>query len=83
VPVSILELAQRVIARVNSNATIDFQSYADAYDDSFEDIRRRVPDLSRIQKAIGFKPTKDLDTIIDAVAEHQRALASGASMPSR
>ena len=75
VPVSILELAQRVIARVNPNATIDFQSYADAYDDSFEDIRRRVPDLSRIFDAIGYKPTKDLDAIIDAVAEHQQALS--------
>jgi UDP-glucose 4-epimerase len=81
VPISILELAQRVIARVNPNATIDFQSYAEAYDDSFEDIRRRVPDLTRIQKAIGFKATKDLDAIIDAVAEHQQALASGASKP--
>jgi UDP-glucose 4-epimerase len=81
VPISILELAQRVIARVNPNATIDFQSYAEAYDDSFEDIRRRVPDLTRIQKAIGFKATKDLDAIIDAVAKHQQALASGASTP--
>lgn len=81
VPVSILELAQRVIARVNPNAKIDFQSYAEAYDDSFEDIRRRVPDLTRIQKAIGFKATKDLDAIIDAVAEHQQTLATGASTP--
>jgi UDP-glucose 4-epimerase len=81
VPVSILELAQRVIARVNPNAKIDFQSYSEAYDDSFEDIRRRVPDLTRIQKAIGFKATKDLDAIIDAVAEHQQTLASGASTP--
>jgi UDP-glucose 4-epimerase len=74
VPVSILELAERVIARVNPDATIDFQSYSDAYDDSFEDIRRRVPDLTRIQEAIGFAATKDLDSIIDAVAQHQRAL---------
>ena len=74
VPVSILELAQRVIARVNPNAKIDFQSYAEAYDDSFEDIRRRVPDLSRIHEAIGYKPTQDLDAIIDAVAEHQQTL---------
>jgi UDP-glucose 4-epimerase len=75
VPVSILELAERVIARVNPDATIDFQSYSDAYDDSFEDIRRRVPDLTRIQEAIGFAATKDLDSIIDAVAQHQRALS--------
>jgi UDP-glucose 4-epimerase len=74
VPVSILELAQRVIARVNPQARIDFQSYADAYDESFEDIRRRVPDLTRIRTAIGYAPTKDLDSIIDAVARHQRVM---------
>lgn len=74
VPVSILELAQRVIARVNPHATIEFQSYSDAYDESFEDIRRRVPDLTRIREAIAYKPTKDLDAIIDAVAEHQQTL---------
>ncbi len=74
VPVSILELAERVISRVNRDAEIDFQSYADAYDESFEDIRRRVPDLTRIRDAIGYKPTKDLNAIIDAVADHQRNL---------
>ena len=52
VPVSIIELAQRVVARVNPQAKIEFQSYADAYDESFEDIRRRVPDLTRIREAI-------------------------------
>ena len=54
VPVSILDLAKKVVARVNPDAQISFQTYADAYDESFEDIRRRVPDLSRIQQAIGF-----------------------------
>lgn len=72
VPVSILELAERVVARVNPEAKIEFQSYREAYDDSFEDIRRRVPELARIREAIGYAPTKDLDAIIDAVAEHQR-----------
>lgn len=75
VPVTINELAKRVIARVNPKASIDYQSYRDAYDDSFEDIRRRVPDLTRITQTIGYAPTKDLDAIIDSVAEYQRALA--------
>ncbi|GAA5506596.1 dTDP-glucose 4,6-dehydratase [Novipirellula caenicola] len=74
VPVSILQLAQRVVERVNPKATIEFQTYADAYDDSFEDIRRRVPDLTRIREAIGYAPTKDLDGIIDAVAKYQSSL---------
>ncbi|MGB0595234.1 MAG: NAD-dependent epimerase/dehydratase family protein [Rubripirellula sp.] len=72
VPVSILELANRVIARVNPQSVVEFQSYSDAYDDSFEDIRRRVPDLSRIRAAIGYAPTKDLDAIIDSVAASTR-----------
>ena len=73
VPISIIELAKRVIGRVNPAATIDFQTYADAYDESFEDIRRRVPDLSRIERTIGYQPAKDLDAIIDSVAGYQKS----------
>lgn len=71
-PVSILQLAQRVIEKVNPAATIQFQSYREAYDDSFEDIRRRVPDLNRIRSAIGFEAQKTLDDIIDDVANAMR-----------
>jgi UDP-glucose 4-epimerase len=74
-PISILDLAKKVIGRVNPEATIKFQTYADAYDESFEDIRRRVPCLDRIADTIGWSPTSDLDAIIDAVAEHNRANA--------
>ena len=68
VPVSILQLAKTVQQRVNPNCQIEFQSYADAYDESFEDIRRRVPDLSRIRQTIGYEPTWDLSGIIDDIA---------------
>ena len=71
-PISILELAKRVIAAVGSKSTIEFQSYSAAYDDDFEDIRRRVPDLSRLCAAIGYQPTLDLDTIIQAVIDSKR-----------
>lgn len=71
-PVSILELAQRVRERVNPETEIQFQSYADAYDASFEDIRRRVPDLSRIRETIDYHPTHGLDAIIDSVAAAKR-----------
>lgn len=74
-PVSILELAQRVIQRVNPAATIQFQAYADAYDESFEDIRRRVPDLTRIRQTIDLRLARSLDEIIDAVAESMRSSA--------
>ncbi|WP_164101714.1 NAD-dependent epimerase/dehydratase family protein [Candidatus Laterigemmans baculatus] len=68
-PVSILELAEMVRSRVNPDTTIRFQSYADAYDESFEDIRRRVPDLTRIRETIGYQPKYDLEEIIDSVAK--------------
>lgn len=66
-PISIYEMAKRVIAIVNPQATIEFQSYAEAYDHDFEDVRRRVPDLSRIRETIGFKATRSLDDVIHDV----------------
>jgi UDP-glucose 4-epimerase len=72
-PVSILQLAQRVlgVAR-NGQGTITFQSYADAYDQDFEDVRHRAPDLSRLRKAIDFEPTYTLEAIIREVVQHVR-----------
>ena len=63
-PISILELAERVIELCESNSQIEFQSYTEAYDESFEDIRRRVPDLSRIREIIGDPNQHDMDQII-------------------
>lgn len=63
-PISILEMANRVIAIVNPASSIEFQSYSQAYDDDFEDIRRRVPDLTRIKQAIRYSPARCLDDII-------------------
>jgi UDP-glucose 4-epimerase len=71
-PISIRELAQRVIAAVNPALEIEFQSYADAYSEDFEDIRRRVPDLSRLRRTIDFQLEYDLDQIIAEVIEWQR-----------
>ncbi len=63
-PISILEMAKRVVEIVNPVAKIQFQSYSQAYDNDFEDIRRRVPDLTRIRQAIDYAPTLFLDDII-------------------
>lgn len=69
-PVSILELAERVLALTGSSSTIEFQSYAQAYDDDFEDIRHRIPDLTRLRNTIGSAPSSGLDTIVrDVVAD--------------
>ncbi len=63
-PVTILELANWVRRIVNPDASIQHQSYTDAYDQDFEDIRRRVPDLSRIREDIQYAPQKDIESII-------------------
>ena len=71
-PVSIRDLAQRVIAAVNPALEIEYQSYAAAYSEDFEDIRRRVPDLSRLRRTIVFQLQYDLDGIIAEVIAWQR-----------
>ena len=63
-PISILQLAERVIALTKSSSKVEFQSYHDAYDADFEDIRRRVPDLTRIRTTIGWQAKLSLDDII-------------------
>ena len=66
--VSIKALAEKVIATTKSQSVITYTSYSDAYTAGFEDIQRRVPDISKIKQAIGWVPTKDLETIIKDIA---------------
>ena len=66
--VSIKELAERVIATTKSQSVITYTPYSDAYPAGFEDIQRRVPDISKIKQAIGWAPTKDLEAIIRDIA---------------
>jgi UDP-glucose 4-epimerase len=72
-PITILQLARRVIAAVDPKLQVAFQSYTEAYDRDFEDVRSRIPDLTRLRQAIGFKPEFDMDTIIRDVLEDMRA----------
>jgi UDP-glucose 4-epimerase len=67
-PISILDLARRVIALTHSSSDIVFVPYDQAYAEGFEDMARRVPDTSRIQQAVGWKPQSTLDDIILDVA---------------
>jgi UDP-glucose 4-epimerase len=73
-PVSILDMAKKVIELVNPKASIEFQSYAQAYDEDFEDIRRRVPDLTRLKSAIEYEPRYSLEKIIKSVHDYQSRL---------
>jgi UDP-glucose 4-epimerase len=70
--VTILELAQRVRDRADSASEIRLIPYDQAYETGFEDFRRRVPSLSKIQAAIGWKPTRSLDETIDEIIAYYR-----------
>jgi UDP-glucose 4-epimerase len=70
--VSMNELARRVIALTGSKSAIQHIPYEQAYGLQFDDMRRRVPALEKIRNAIGFKPTRDLDQIIQSVIAHAR-----------
>jgi len=65
---TIKELALKVIKQTQSTSTIKFIPYSDAYPAGFEDMQRRVPDISKIKKAINWEPKHSLDSIIDGVA---------------
>ena len=68
-PVSILGLAELVVQLAGSESQITFQSYTDAYDADFEDIRRRVPELGRLKSLIDDPIEHDLESIIrDVIA---------------
>jgi UDP-glucose 4-epimerase len=66
--VSINELAQVVKAVTGSSSRLQYVPYEQAYSKDFEDMPRRVPDLSRVRAAIGYAPTKKLREIVEAVA---------------
>jgi UDP-glucose 4-epimerase len=67
---SILNLANNIIQQLNSNSKITFTSYEDAYKAGYEDMQRRVPDISKINQHNGWKPNLNLKRIIDDVAKN-------------
>ena len=66
--ITIKALAEKVIITTKSQSVITYTSYTDAYPAGFEDIKRRVPDITKIKQAIGWAPTKDLEAIIKDIA---------------
>ena len=67
--ISILELAKLIIKQTNSKSEITFTEYEDAYAAGFEEMARRVPDISKLTKFTGWEPKLGLDTIIDDVSK--------------
>ena len=70
--VSILGLAERVKALTGSNSPIRLIPYDQAYESGFEDMPRRLPDLTKIRRMIGYEPTHALDSILADVVEFIR-----------
>jgi UDP-glucose 4-epimerase len=69
---SILDLARRVLELTGSKSEIKIIPFSEAYPAGFEDMQRRIPDLSKIRKTIGYEPKRDLDQILnDVIAQFQ------------
>jgi UDP-glucose 4-epimerase len=65
---SILELAKKIIEITGSKSEIVKVPYSEAYPEGFEDMQRRVPDISKIKNALGWTPQIGLDQIIKDIA---------------
>ena len=70
--ISIRDLAARVVELAGSASPIHFIPYDQAYEEGFEDMPRRVPDLSKLKALIGYQPKVQLDEIICRVIEYFR-----------
>jgi UDP-glucose 4-epimerase len=70
--VSILALAERVRDLAGSTSPIKLVPYDEAYESGFEDMPRRVPDLTKVEGLIGYRPRYSLDDILTQVIEHFR-----------
>jgi UDP-glucose 4-epimerase len=67
--ITINQLARRVKEMAHSNSEITHVPYDQAYEEGFEDMPRRVPDITKVRQLIGFRPTVDLDGILTRVIE--------------
>jgi UDP-glucose 4-epimerase len=76
--ITILDLARKVKELTNSKSEITFVPYDEAYEEGFEDMPRRIPDISKVNGRVGFQPEKSLDGILDSVIEfHSEQMSVG------
>lgn len=71
--VTIVELADRILAATGSRSVIDKIPYEEAWEEGFEDMRRRVPDITKIRELTGWTPTVRLERIIGDVVDETRS----------
>jgi UDP-glucose 4-epimerase len=70
--ISINVLAQKIIAETGSKSDIVYVPYEEAYGDGFEDMERRVPNIELINKLVGWKPKRDLSTMIADISAEMK-----------
>ena len=73
IEITITDLANKVIALTNSKSEITYKKHSAVFGENFEEPHRRVPDISKINKAVGWQPKKSLDDVILEVADYMRA----------
>jgi UDP-glucose 4-epimerase len=73
--VSILELAERVIAVAGSTSEVSLIPYEEAYEEGFEDMHRRVPDTTKIHDMVGWRPSRTLDEVVTDMVQSAKTAA--------
>jgi len=69
--ITILDLAQRVKELTHSHSEIVFVPYDEAYEEGFEDMPRRIPDITKVRELVGFQPKMSLNGILESVIDYQ------------
>jgi UDP-glucose 4-epimerase len=78
--ISILDLGHRVREALGSESEVVLVPYEKAYASGFEDLPRRIPDISKIERVLGWRPTRDLGEILDDVIRAEREAAVDVSV---
>ncbi len=82
--IAIAELAHLVKRLTGSESEITHVAFEEAYETGFEDMARRLPDISKIERLIGYRPTLDLSEMLERIIAHARAhfgVTSSAARP--
>jgi UDP-glucose 4-epimerase len=72
-PLTLLDLAAKIIQYTKSTSSLKFLEYEDVFGVGFEDMERRVPEISKAAKILGWKPSKTIDDIIRDSHEYEVA----------
>lgn len=72
-PITILALAERIVRRAGSTSRITFVPYEEAYEEGFEELGQRTPDITALRAVIDWEPCRSLDQALDDVIRFERA----------